>query len=282
MNADHTNKAEQERANRLAEALDRLMQGEPTYGADPLLAVAQDLLAAPIQPSPAAVARFNQQVNRWFSPAAPRPQLRFVPRIPWIAAGFVLAITLVAAGIALRQTVFAPPTPTVVATPTPTPTALPSLTSTFTPTETPTVTPTSTFSETNTTVPTATNTAPLTATLTISATETAADTITSTPADLPVFAQVIISGTIDGIQGAIITIFGQAIHIQGGVAGLCVGDWVSLKANLLPSELLQVDRSAITVVTSACVATRVPPLPPTSSNPGNGGGDNHHHGHGDD
>jgi hypothetical protein len=264
MNANQDNFAEQERANRLAEALDRLMSGEAPNSSDPLLIVARNLMSVPLEPSPAAIARFDGQVQRWFKPPAPRTPPRLSPVGPLIAAGFGLAMALVVVGIVLRLTVFAPPspTPTVGVTRSPSPTstatasATPTASSTLTPSETGTATPT------NTEIPTA------------SVTESADYTPTG-----PSFSQVVISGTINDIQGATIKVVGQPVQVQGGVDGLCVGDSVSFTAMMLPDGTLQVARAAITVVTSGCAATHVPTAL-SGGGDGDDGGDHHGETHG--
>jgi len=268
MNGNQDNSTEQERADRLSEALDRLTSGQRPDSADPLLVVARNLLALPLEPPAAAIARFDQQVNSWFRPPTPRSIPRTGPRIPFITAGVGLAIALIAAGIVLRLTVFAPPPET------PTVTARPTLTPTFTATGSFTPTVTSTPSGTST----ATDSITPTVTATLTTTEDATATVTPTPPVSPAFAQVVINGTIESIQGTIIGILGQEVNVQGGAGGLCVGDLVSFTARMLTGGMLEVQRGAITVISSGCGATRVPTVVP---NPPGTGGDNGHDAHHD-
>ena len=279
MNADLNDLNEQARADRLAEALDRLLHGELPGSNDPLLAVAQGLIAIPVEPSAGAVARFDQQVNRWFNPPAAPVRPRVGPRIPLVAAGLALAIVLGTAGVVLRLTVFAPPIATATPTTTLTSTATPRAANSRTPTATFTITPTST--PTLTSSPTVTPTLTATTSPTASETNTAVPSFTATLSADPIFSQIFISGTIGDIQGTTITIFGQGVQVQDGVTGLCIGSWVTFDATVLPDGTLQVARSAITIVTSGCIVIRPPTSAPNPSGEGDDG-DDHHHGKGDD
>jgi hypothetical protein len=130
---------EQERADRLAQDIERLMAGEPVAGGNPLLDLAKTLGQAPVQPGPQAVARFEQQLGQWFgTPTAPVPHHAPVPILTTAVAVAVIVVAVVG------LLVFGPLiTPTATPTPTQSPTSTPTSTPTDTPTPAaPTLTPT--------------------------------------------------------------------------------------------------------------------------------------------
>jgi hypothetical protein len=244
---------EQERADQLWELINRVRAGQApaAAGADPLLGMVQGLNAIPLQPSAAATARFEAQLQDWFGQPAPLSQPTSRPRwvLPVAAAAVVIIIAIVIIIIAPNLNVITPPT----ATPTTTPT--------YTATPTATVTGTNTETATSTITPTETPTPSATATSTVITTLTPANTGTATPVG---FVLVIIEGTIENIGTGQITVFGQVIQIEGALTGWCSGDLVRIEASYDAGGVLRATRERVRVVTSAC-------RPPTAI-PGSGGG----------
>jgi hypothetical protein len=132
--------SEQERADRLAQDIERLMTGQPVPGGDPLIDLAKGMAAAPIHPGPQAAARFEQQLNQWFArPAAPAPRHAPAPAPVGIALA-VLVMAAIVVALLVVGPIIAPPTPTSTPTATSTPTVTPTRTPTATPTGIPTPT----------------------------------------------------------------------------------------------------------------------------------------------
>jgi len=220
--------SEQERAESFARELDRLLAGERTPEGDALLQLADLLRNQAGVPSPAAVVRFEAQVNAWF-PSAPAVD-RTLPRPAWIAGGAVIVVVVI---LLLWTAIGHPPVP-------PTPTMTPSATNTGTRTATPTSTATSTATET--------------------------DTPTGTPSAVPtfVYTRIIVSGQIDRLEGHQITVDGQLIVVDDDISGLCAGATVRIEVMLHPDGSYHTVRSATEVQAGDC---RVPPPPPPAPDP---------------
>jgi hypothetical protein len=224
--------SEQERAEQLAQSLDRLLAGQGVPVGDPLLDLAKRLAEAPLQPSPQALARFEQQLNQWFGvPAPTAPTLRPVP-MPLVAAGIAIVVIIV---IVVALLVIGPLiTPAATSTATASPTA----TSTSTATATPTITPT-------------------------------AAALTLTP---PTFSRVIVTGQIDSIQGNTMVVLGQPIRIEGGPNRLCVGDLIRVEVAIGPDGAYSARRTDVRVETSACQPAPTAPPQPNPGGGGQPGG----------
>jgi hypothetical protein len=225
--------SEQERADLLAHEIDRLLAGERVDSDDPLLGMVRKLAQLPVQPSDLATARFESQLHQWFGSPAARP-LRIAHPQPIIAAVLVAALVAITISVLILPNHLISGPRSVPLTPTPLPTVTP--TSTITPTASP------------------------------DATATAFATAHSTP----VFSLIIISGSIDSIQRAVIFVLGQAISLDKVPTNLCVGDVVRIEADADLNNVLHADHSAITVVTSAC--TNPPPAPQRNQSSGGSGG----------
>ncbi len=225
--------SEQERAEQLAQAIDRLMAGQAIPAGDPLLEMAATLAQAPVLPRPQAFARFEQQLDQWFGAPAPTvPAPRHLPT-PILVAGiaFVVIAVIVLALFVIGPLIAPPPTSTPAATPT--------ATSTVTPTLTPTTTP-----------------------------ETAVPTLTVTP---PAFSRVIVSGQIGSIQGSTIVVLGQPIRVEGALGRLCVGDLVRAEVTIGADGVYSASRTDVKVETSACPPA--PTAPPQRNPGGGQSGD---------
>ncbi len=229
--------SEQERANRLAQDIERLMAGEPVSGDDALFALAKVLGNGPVQPRPQASAQFERQLNQWFG-APPRPLPRHAPAPVLTAAISLALLAVLITGLLVVGPLVAPrPTSTPTPAPTDTPThASPTPTRTGTPTNTPTPEP------------------------------------TETPTPLT-YSRVIVSGRIDSIQGNIIVVLGQSIRIEGSMSRLCVGDLIRVDVSIGPDGAYTATRDALTVETSACPPAPIAPTAP----PASGGDQHDHH-----
>ncbi len=109
---------EQERAEQLDRALDRLFAGENIASSEPLLDIAQVLAGDLVQPSHQSVSRLEQQIKQWFGPVAvSKPPVRPVRRL-WplisVAAG-VLIVTGFAVIVVSGHPPGATPPPTAIA-----------------------------------------------------------------------------------------------------------------------------------------------------------------------
>ena len=128
---------------------------------------------------------------------------------------------------------------------------------------------------------TATPTITATATVTPTASATVTPTAIATANATPNFSRIIISGTVDSIQGATILVVGQSILLDRIPSGLCVGDVVNIEADEDQNNVIHAYHNAVTVVSSAC--SNPPPAPqqnpPRGGSGGSGsgnGGDDHH------
>jgi hypothetical protein len=82
------------------------------------------------------------------------------------------------------------------------------------------------------------------------------------------FTQVIVSGSIQNIQGSTIIILGRTITIDGTIGRLCAGDAVRIEAILASDGTLHADAQRITVEASTCAGQQT-----SSSGSGNNRGD---------
>jgi hypothetical protein len=94
-----TELTEQQRADQLAEALDRLFAGEAVESMvkdESLRGVVQLLAGDAIQPTTGAVARLDQQLGQWFGPeSAPPPRLARIPnRLMFLSLTMAAALLL--------------------------------------------------------------------------------------------------------------------------------------------------------------------------------------------
>ncbi len=232
---------EDERADRLAEALDQNSDGLPITSNDPLMSVVAELAVLPFAPSAAATARFEAQLGRWFA-LRPRPRFPLRTAIALASALFIgIAIGASATFAALRPA----PLPTMTMNSIGTPT--------FIPTNTPTVTVMASATFTDIRTPTLTPTLPATTFI-----------IVPSPTPVP-FAQIVIAGVIDAIQGGQIVVLGLPIVIEGGVAGLCVNDDVRVAVSIASDGTYHAPRSAVEITANACFS------PPTFAPPSSGG-----------
>ncbi|MHB8627679.1 MAG: hypothetical protein ACYDBJ_21850 [Aggregatilineales bacterium] len=92
---------EQDRINRLSEAIDRLMDGKRPLSNDPLLKVARQLAHMKLQPRPTAHEKFEHQLTQWFGTNV--LHFRRVPIIQRSLAALTL-LAAVGASIALLAT----------------------------------------------------------------------------------------------------------------------------------------------------------------------------------
>jgi hypothetical protein len=289
--------SEQDRADLLAQAIESLMAGETVASDDPLLQIARNL--ANVRPSDQVIARFDQQVDRWFPPPSPAPARPAIPLRPIVIIGIVIVvIVLVIIGLIISRPVIAPtPSPLPSATQTTAPTATASVTATVTSTTTQTATTSASATAsptdlpTNTTAPTATQPAvaipvstntvtpspvPPTATNAGSTVQDSNNAITPAPSVVTAaatYTRVIIVGQIEQIQNGVIIILGQTIRITGTVGGLCSGDLVRIEATVNPDGTLSASRTALTVETSGCTA-QAPTGGGSAPSGGNSGGGN--------
>lgn len=295
---------DQERADQLAQALDKLLAGQAPELDDPLLNIARSLVTAPVQPSAQAVARFEQQLAGWFGRPTPTPRPN---RIPWLLGTAILVVIAVIIVIVIitRPPVISPPTftPTHTATVTTTGTGTSTGTSTTIPTITPTTTPTILVSatvsltDTPTPDPTAMITATITATLSPGATASPTVSVITQPTVSPVtstllppptqppgtatpipFVRVVIDGPIESITDNLIIVLSQTILIDDGSVGLCQGDLIRIEAVFGADGKLHVQRGSVRVTTSACNV----PAPQIAASPKPGGGDKGDKGDSDD
>jgi uncharacterized protein DUF5666 len=230
--------SEQERADRLAQDIERLMAGEPVQGGDPLLDLAKTLGQTPLRPSAQAYAQFERQLDQWFrAPSAPAVPRHAPAPILTVGVG-VVVLAVIVAGIFVIGPLVAP-TPTYTPTPTQTASPMPTSTPTTRPTDTP-----------------------------------AAPTSSPTPLT---FSRVVVSGRIESIQGNTIVVLGQPIQIDGSLGRLCVGDLVRAEVSVGADGTYSASRDAVTVEASACaplptVRAQSPTAAPSGGQP------DHHHG----
>jgi hypothetical protein len=239
--------SEEQRAEQLALEIDRLMAGEAPASTDPILDVASLLAKTPVTPGPAAVARFEQQMQNWFPQAGPSGlQAPRMPRPLGIPAPVILAaIVGIASVVIILALLLSSRGNTGNNNGGPTPGALPSKNS-------------------------------------IMATQVATSvaTMAATTGAMPTFARIIINGRIDNLRDATIVVFGQTIQITGTIK-LCAGDTVKIEAVVGEDGTLKADATSITVSSSAC-PTKIPLAPPAPSSGGSGGNNGGSHGeHGD-
>jgi hypothetical protein len=220
----------QERADQLAREIDRLLAGERAAEGDPLLGVAS-LLAAnspnSLQPSVQAVARFEQQLDRWFGPASP-PTPRPLP-IPAILITLIVIVILILIVALIVGNIPAPLPPTIA--PTIAPTTIP----TTQPTPLPTQPPTSPGIAATIAPTIAPTQPPSTGNLSPTTTQTSIPTpLTATT--IP-YVSVVVEGQVQSIepQTNIIVVRSQAIRLRAGDPlrlRIKVGNWVRVSGNL--------------------------------------------------
>jgi hypothetical protein len=244
----------QERADQLARELDRLLAGERAAEGDPLLEIANRLAGnAPDSPQPSAqaVARFEQQLERWFGPSSPPTPLRR-PIIPAIVIILVVAVIviLVVVSILGSAPVPLPLTPTTTVTATTAPTSQP----TFSPIVPPILPPTqppSTASPSTTIAHTLIPTVP---------------TATTIP-----YVRVVVEGSVQSVdtQTNVIVVRGQTIRLHADDPlrlRIKVGNWVRITGNLTRDG----ERVIIIAVVTVIMDTPAPVNAPGSSG-GQGG-----------